>query len=104
MTYSDCGAWIWRTGIHGRYDAQGTRVILVLAADCPKKVSELRKLKPTLDIEVDGGLGPDTIDQAAASGANVIVAGSAIFKHKGKYAEIIATLRNAVEKAQQKGQ
>lgn len=31
------------------------------------------------DIEVDGGLGPDTIGPAVAAGANVIVAGTAVF-------------------------
>lgn len=40
----------------------------------------LRALKPELDIEVDGGLGPDTIDIAAIAGANMIVAGSSVFK------------------------
>lgn len=33
-----------------------------------------------MNIEVDGGLALDTIDQAASAGANMIVAGSAIFK------------------------
>lgn len=41
----------------------------------------MRNLKPDLDIEVDGGLGPDTIDIAAAAGANMIVAGSSVFKN-----------------------
>lgn len=41
----------------------------------------MRNLKPDLDIEVDGGLGPDTIDTAAAAGANMIVAGSSVFKN-----------------------
>jgi pentose-5-phosphate-3-epimerase len=40
---------------------------------------------------VDGGLGPDTIDEAAKAGANMIVAGSSVFK--GVPAEVIATLR-----------
>lgn len=31
------------------------------------------------DIEIDGGISPDTIGAAAAAGANVFVAGSAIF-------------------------
>ena len=33
-----------------------------------------------LDIEVDGGIGPDTVHLASGAGANVFVAGSAIFK------------------------
>jgi len=44
------------------------------------KVLELRTLHPTLDVEVDGGLGPATIDAAAMAGANMIVAGSSCFK------------------------
>lgn len=43
------------------------------------KVEELRKLKPDLDIEIDGGIKEETIGQAAKAGANVFVAGSAIF-------------------------
>ncbi|KAI3774317.1 hypothetical protein L1987_48868 [Smallanthus sonchifolius] len=43
------------------------------------KVCTLREKYPTLDIEVDGGLGPSTIDMAAAAGANCIVAGSSVF-------------------------
>jgi ribulose-phosphate 3-epimerase len=35
-----------------------------------------------LDIEVDGGIDADTAPIAAAAGANVFVAGSAIFGHQ----------------------
>ncbi|KAB2008321.1 hypothetical protein ES319_D10G090900v1, partial [Gossypium barbadense] len=43
------------------------------------KVRVLRKKYPSLDIEVDGGLGPSTIEMAASAGANCIVAGSSKF-------------------------
>ncbi|EPS60601.1 hypothetical protein M569_14202, partial [Genlisea aurea] len=43
------------------------------------KVRALRKKHPYLDIEVDGGLGPRSIEEAASAGANCIVAGSSIF-------------------------
>lgn len=43
------------------------------------KVQKLRQLFPNLDIQVDGGLTEDTVHEAARAGANVIVAGSAIF-------------------------
>ena len=33
-----------------------------------------------VDIEVDGGIAPDTVGGAAAAGANVLVAGSALFR------------------------
>ena len=48
--------------------------------DMMPKVQSLRLQYPNLDIEVDGGLSPATIDIAASAGANWIVAGSAVFK------------------------
>ena len=44
------------------------------------------------DIEVDGGVKPDTAPVAIRAGANVLVAGSAVFGHED-YAGIIKTLR-----------
>ena len=67
-----------------------------MASELPK-VSALRKKYPDLNIEVDGGLSAGTIDQAAEAGANVIVAGSAVFGAKSP-ADVISTLRDAVEK------
>jgi ribulose-phosphate 3-epimerase len=37
-------------------------------------------LTGVVDIEVDGGIGPSTVAGAAAAGANVLVAGSALFR------------------------
>ncbi|KAJ9245820.1 hypothetical protein DTO271D3_1360 [Paecilomyces variotii] len=67
-----------------------------MASELPK-VKALRERYPDLNIEVDGGLGLGTIDQAADAGANVIVAGSAVFGAKDP-ADVIAKLREAVEK------
>lgn len=71
-----------------------------MASELPK-VEALRKRYPDLNIEVDGGLGPGTIDQAADAGANVIVAGSAVFGAKDP-AEVIKLLREAVDKRSEK--
>lgn len=65
-----------------------------MASELPK-VQELRKRYPELNIEVDGGLGVGTIDQAAEAGANVIVAGSAVFGAKDP-SEVISLLRKSV--------
>jgi len=65
-------------------------------ADMMPKVETLRKRYPNLDIEVDGGLSESTVDIAAQAGANVIVAGSAVFGAKDPV-EVISKLRNAVE-------
>lgn len=43
-------------------------------------------------LEVDGGINPGTAKQAIAAGADVLVAGTAVF-HGGNYAEAIARLR-----------
>jgi ribulose-phosphate 3-epimerase len=67
-----------------------------MASELPK-VTALRKRYPDLNIEVDGGLGLGTIDQAADAGANVIVAGSAVFGAQDP-GDVIAKLREAVEK------
>ncbi|CAN0924675.1 Ribulose-phosphate 3-epimerase, cytoplasmic isoform [Linum grandiflorum] len=63
------------------------------------KVRKLRQKYPSLDIEVDGGLGPSTIDAAAEAGANCIVAGSSVFGAP-EPAQVISLLRNSVEGAQ----
>ena len=53
-----------------------------------------------IDIEIDGGIGPETAGPAAAAGANVLVAGNAIFKDgPDRYAENIAAIRAAAESA-----
>lgn len=62
------------------------------------KVKALRQKFPDLLIEVDGGLSPSTIDQAAAAGANVIVAGSAVYG-ADDIGMAIKTLRSSVDKA-----
>ncbi len=53
---------------------------------CTEKIRSLRKMadamNPGLDIEVDGGITLDNISEVVAAGANVIVAGSSIYKSK----------------------
>ncbi len=51
-----------------------------------------------IDLEVDGGVTADNAAEIAAAGANVLVAGSAVFKGGAqKYAENIAAIRRAAE-------
>ena len=44
------------------------------------KIRKLRAIKPGIDIEVDGGINARTARLAVEAGANVLVAGSYIFK------------------------
>ncbi|CAG8489505.1 9678_t:CDS:2 [Funneliformis caledonium] len=62
-------------------------------------VKELREKFPELDIEVDGGLALDTIDQAVQAGANVIVAGTSVFKAENPK-DVISTFREKVNTVQ----
>ncbi len=50
-------------------------------------------LAERVDIEVDGGIGPDTVGSAAAAGANVLVAGSALYRDPQGLAHAVADLR-----------
>ncbi|CDS10487.1 hypothetical protein LRAMOSA03163 [Lichtheimia ramosa] len=69
--------------------------------ECMPKVETLRKKYPHKDIEVDGGVSMSTIDQSADAGANVIVAGTGIFKADDP-SDVISTFREKVNTAQQK--
>ena len=62
--------------------------------DCMEKVKELRRLKPKLDIEVDGGINDKTGHIAVKAGANVLVVSSFIFKAKDKVAAIKKILKS----------
>ena len=51
-----------------------------------------------IDIEIDGGITPETAPLVVRAGANVLVAGSAVFKGGGReaYAKNIAAIRTSV--------
>jgi ribulose-phosphate 3-epimerase len=65
----------------------------------PEVLPKVRRLKEMIhqrglktEIEVDGGINPQTIQQVSAAGAEVFVAGSAIF-HSEDYGETIKVMR-----------
>ena len=66
-----------------------------------KKIKELRALIDEMgldiDIEVDGGVKPSNISEVVNAGANVIVAGSAIF-NAGNIDEAVKSLRENASK------
>ena len=43
------------------------------------KIKKLREMAPDVDIEVDGGVNQDNIGELVRAGANVLVAGTAVF-------------------------
>ena len=58
------------------------------------KVAQIREMidqhNPACELEVDGGVGPDTARLCVAAGANVLVAGSAVYKAEDIPARIAA--------------
>ena len=69
--------------------------------DMLEKVRKIRKYANEhgikIDIEVDGGLTADNVGLATAAGANVIVAGSAVYNAKSPK-EVIAKMKEEAEK------
>jgi len=69
------------------------------------KIRELRDLiaarglTDSVDIEVDGGIGPSTIAAAAGAGANILVAGSALYRDPEGLEHAVADLRTRAEAA-----
>ena len=66
-----------------------------------EKISRLRQMLREryldhVDLEVDGGVSPSNAAEVASAGANVLVAGSAIFNSKASVAENMAAMRKAL--------
>jgi ribulose-phosphate 3-epimerase len=60
------------------------------------KIREVRKIKPNLDIEVDGGVTPESIKLINDAGANMFVSGSYILKSDG-VKEAINSLKKLIQ-------
>jgi ribulose-phosphate 3-epimerase len=67
------------------------------------KIAETRRLVLDggydVDVEVDGGIGPSTVAAAAAAGANVLVAGSALYRDPEGLSHAVSDLRARAEAA-----
>jgi ribulose-phosphate 3-epimerase len=71
----------------------GGQAFIPSALDKLRAVRAMVGARP-IDIEVDGGVTPDNAAKVVQAGANVLVAGSAVFKG-GNYKANIAAIRNA---------
>jgi ribulose-phosphate 3-epimerase len=69
---------------------------------CTDKIRALRAMADArgqpLEIEVDGGIKPDTAARVSGAGANVLVAGTAVFGAPD-YRQAIGALRDSAERA-----
>jgi ribulose-phosphate 3-epimerase len=65
--------------------------------DAVEKIARVREtideMKLTAELEVDGGITAETAPKVVAAGAQVLVAGSAIFNNKDSVAEAVNGLR-----------
>jgi ribulose-phosphate 3-epimerase len=74
-------------------------------ATMESKIAEIRSmiddagLADTVDLEVDGGIGPSTIAGAASAGANVLIAGSALYQDPQGLEHAVTDLRARAEAA-----
>jgi ribulose-phosphate 3-epimerase len=71
----------------------GGQAFISAAIDKLRDVRTLIGARP-IDIEIDGGITPENTARVVQAGANVLVAGSAVFKG-GNYKGNIAAIRNA---------
>ena len=79
----------------------GGQTFIPAAVDKIARLRALAAARP-IEIEIDGGINPEVAPLVARAGANVLVAGNAVFKAGGAqgggaeaYAKNIAAIRNA---------
>lgn len=68
-----------------------------------RRITRLREMldhqgNPMVELEVDGGINPDTAAEVASAGASILVAGSAIFNNRDSISENIAALRRSIKR------
>jgi ribulose-phosphate 3-epimerase len=76
----------------------GGQTFIPAMADKIRRVRAMIGERP-IRLEVDGGVGPSTAGICGAAGADVLVAGSAVF-HGARYRENIAAIRAAATAAE----
>ncbi len=74
----------------------------------PSTLRKIRKLRDTIAsnsyrarIEVDGGIGPENLDEVLAAGAEIIVAGSAIFGPDQDASQVVREMKGIAERHSQ---
>ena len=69
------------------------------------KIAEMRAmidnagLSDSIDLEVDGGISASSVARAAGAGANLLIAGSALYRHPDGLAAAVAELRQLATEA-----
>jgi ribulose-phosphate 3-epimerase len=74
----------------------GQEYIPTMTAKIARLAEMIRETGREIDIEVDGGIDAARAPEVVAAGANVLVAGTAVFRHPGGAKAGIAAIRDAV--------
>jgi ribulose-phosphate 3-epimerase len=74
----------------------GQTYIETMTAKIQRVRAMLDAENPGAELEVDGGIGPETAHQVVEAGANVLVVGSAIFGTEGGVRDAIKRIRDAI--------
>lgn len=86
--------WLLVMSVHPGFGGQAFMPEVLPKVEAARKFVESRRLRA--DIEIDGGITPETARLARSAGANVFVAGTAIFRAPDPV-EAAQALRTAVE-------
>ena len=71
----------------------GQAYIATMEPKIAEAAALIEKSGHDVELEVDGGISPNTVGGAAA-GARILVAGSALYKHEGGLSDAVSTLRS----------
>lgn len=72
----------------------GQTYISTMESKIKEAADLIKQTDHVIELEVDGGIGPNTIAGAAKAGANVLVAGTALFKDPQGLEHAVADLRS----------
>ena len=72
----------------------GQAYIATMEPKIAEAAALIEKSGHDVELEVDGGISPNTVGGAAAAGARILVAGSALYKHEGGLSDAVSTLRS----------
>ncbi len=77
----------------------GQAYIATMEPKIAEAAAMIRTSGHDIELEVDGGIGPETVAGAAAAGARVFIAGSALYRHPDGLAAAVSSIRSKAEEA-----
>ncbi len=95
-TCSTCSTWLLVMTVNPGFGGQS------YLSSMEPKITATRTLLDSadrwIDLEVDGGISANTVEAATAAGANVLISGSALYRHPEGLAAAVKELRQTGER------